>query len=239
MKASPGVLYSIYRARNEATVARLCDSAAAQAMTVHLWALDQATEALTPWTRGVGPGQKFDVLNRLHAEADPEPAAWLVISDDDVVLSRRGLRRLVEVSEAAGLDLTQPAHRRGSHLSHAITKARCVRARWTSFVEIGPVVAISPKVRNEVLPFPSDAGMGWGLDFTWHDLSARGYRLGIIDSVRMRHLGKIGEAYDSTEARRVVRRELDARGLHDVPDIHRTLGVWSWQMRVPPWLSRP
>ena len=238
MTAQPEVsLYCVYRAKNAARVRRLCEAIARFGAVPHLWALDRADPRLSRWTRGTGPGRKFELLSKLYEGHRPGEDAWLLLIDDDVEVSRRGWRRLLRTSRAAGFDLSQPAHGRGSHRSHVLTRARFARARMTTFVEIGPVVLVSPRVRNEVVPFPPHDGMGWTLDFAWHDLSKEGYRLGIVDAVRMRHVGAVGQDYDSTEDRRAVRAELDARGLRDVPDMHQTLAVWQWWQAKCPWIG--
>ena len=74
--------------------------------------------------------------------------------------------------------------------------------------------------------------MGWGLELDWIDL---GLPLGIVDAVRVRHLGKVSGTYDDTELRARMRAELAERGVDDWAVFQRTLAVWRpWQLS-PPW----
>lgn len=133
---------------------------------------------------------KLQNVNATLALAGLEPATfdWTVVIDDDVVLPPRFLDRLVGLCEGFGFDLAQPAQ---THLSHAAW--RLVRrrpgavARETNFVEIGPVTVFGRRAAAELLPYP-DLRMGWGLDAHWAACAlARGWRLGIIDSLAVRH----------------------------------------------------
>ena len=75
--------------------------------------------------------------------------------------------------------------RAGREVSHGITRAQPrSRARLTTFVESGPLVAIAPEWVDRVTAAPAWRGMGWGLELDWIDLQAEGCRLGIVDAVR-------------------------------------------------------
>lgn len=220
--APPATVVCVYRARNADTVRRLVGQARCAGAQVALWALDDVVPDLAWATLGSGAGTRFGHLNRL---VDGIPADhWVVVCDDDVTLQRRGLASFLALSARLGLQLSQPAHsRRGSHWSYRITRRHLLRAgRETTFVEIGPVLAISPDGRHLVLPF-EDVGMGWGAELGWYDLQQQGLRLGIIDVTPMRHLGKVGAGYDSTDERARMQVMLEDRGLRRWQDFQKNL----------------
>jgi hypothetical protein len=131
------------------------------------------------------PGRgKFENLGEIvDAEAD-----WLVVIDDDVVLPPRFLDRFIAICEDLGFDLAQPAQSLASHAAWPVVRRRpFLRARETRFVEIGPVTAFSRRAAGELLPFPP-LRYGWGLDLHWAAVAAeRGWKLGIVDAVPVRH----------------------------------------------------
>ena len=236
---SPGrshVLLCVYRERNAKVVSRLVRSGLRAGVTPRLWALDSVAPALASWTVGSGPGPKFALLNGL-LDAAPVPAeAYVVVADDDVWLPSLGW--FLRVVRRAAFDLAQPAHTRHfSHPSHGVTlRAPRSIARVTEFVEIGPLFVVSPACRSAVLPFPADAGMGWGLEADWYGLHTRGARLGIVDAVPMRHLTPVATAYEQGEERERMARRLAAAGLGGLHEIQRTLATWRPWQRTPPWL---
>ncbi len=219
------VIACVYRARNAATVARLAGQARAAGARVRLWALDAPVDALAEWTAGTGPGTKFELVNRLLATTPVPDDAYVVVADDDVRMS--SLAAFLRVVKEARLDLAQPAHGRRSSSTHPVTRlVPGAVARLTRFVEIGPVFAVSPAWRDEVLPFPDDVGMGWGLEADWYGLHRRGARLGVVDAAPMRHLGPIATAYDQSGERARLAERLAAQGLSGLDAIQDTLGVW-------------
>ena len=131
------------------------------------------------------PGRgKFENLNEIvDSDAD-----WLVVVDDDVELPPRFLDRFIAICEDLGLDLAQPAQSLASHAAWPVVRRRpFLRARETRFVEIGPVTAFSRRAARELLPFPP-LRYGWGLDLHWAAIAAeRGWKLGIVDAVPVRH----------------------------------------------------
>lgn len=216
----PTSLISVYRRRNAAHVLGLMHEMPER--NVYLWALDEFAPELKRHTIGSGPGGRFELLNRL-AEATP-PDDWLIVADDDVAFRPGGVLAFVALACRLELSLAQPAHaRRGSHYYHPITGRRPLRlGRETTFVEVGPVLAISPAIRQHVVPFPEE-GMGWGTELLWYDLQQRGWRLGIIDATPMRHLSPIANNYDVVTETERQQRLFSSRGLRDWPDIQRTL----------------
>lgn len=218
-------LVCVYRHRNARTVSRLVAEAVDAQADVYLWALDEVATDLAPHTVGTGPGERLELLNRLLGGARPTGA--VVVCDDDVSFSRGSLRRLLELSWVFGLDVAQPAHARGSHHSHRITRVwPGAIARLTRFVEVGPIVVVAARARAQVIPFPVEYGMGWGLDVVWSDLVDEGLRLGIVDEVRIMHHGAVGAAYPTESGDRLVQAELEQRGMTHISSLHETLAVW-------------
>ena len=145
-------------------------------------------------------GGKFQNVNALLAGA--EPADWTVVIDDDVTLPDHFLDGLIALAEALDFELLQPAQTLASHAAWpSARRAPFAVARQTNFVEIGPVTAFSRRAAEALLPFP-DLAMGWGLDLHWAaQAERRGWRLGVIDALPVRHETRpVGGAYSSTDA---------------------------------------
>jgi hypothetical protein len=227
--------YCVYRRKNAAVVMGLLRPALAAGWNVRLWALDEPHPDLAAHTAGSGPGTKFELVNRLLAVHVPDEG-HVVVFDDDAVFERGDLPSFVRTADAAELDLCQPAHSLRSHISHRITWRRPLsRARLTTFVEIGPIFAVSTAWRSRILPLPEDMGMGWGLELRWMDLQAEGCRLGIVDATPVRHLARFATAYAPDEEVARVQSMLAERGARGWKGLRRTLAVWRpWQAR-PPW----
>lgn len=230
-------LYAVYRARNAAYVEALL--APLRGWQVCLWALDERAPSLERHTVGEGPGGKFELLDRMLAERPPPEGAYVVISDDDITFTSGHLPALVRWMRRAGLGLAQPAHEPDSHASHPFTKvAERSRVRLTTFVEIGPVFAVSPAWRDAVLPFPPDVGMGWGIELVWSRLTERGCRLGIVDAVRLRHHVKPGTDYDVATALAEMHERFEAHGVAGWADVQKELARWAPRRLRPPWPVR-
>jgi hypothetical protein len=169
-------------------------------------------------------------LNRLLAE---RPDGWTVLADDDVRFRRSNLLELIRIAERVGLDISQPAHALGSNVSHSFTRTApfCV-ARLTSFVEIGPIVVLSPAALPHVVPLPEE-GMGWGTEVAWSDLQrTSGLKLGIVDAVRIEHLGAVGTAYSSQDEFERLDEIFADHGIEGWSSLQRT------HRRVRPWNLR-
>src|SRR5262249_39141664 len=139
---------------------------------------------------------------------------WLLVVDDDVVLPRGFLDRLLFLAERFDLDLAQPAHRARSHAAWRVTRRRAgALARETPFVEIGPVTAFARSTSSTLLPSPGSLRMGWGLDLHWAALArAHGWRCGVLDAVAIAHTAApAAEAYSRARAIAEARAFLDER----------------------------
>jgi glycosyltransferase involved in cell wall biosynthesis len=166
---------------------------------------------VVPATPGRG---KFENLNAILQRHDLSAFDWIVVTDDDVALPRRFLDTFLACADAGRLALAQPAHRRHSHAAWDVTRRRAGSDyRLTNFVEIGPVTAFSREAAAQLLPFPSDLRMGWGLDAHWSALaSEHGWRLGVVDATPIGHTIRPAAAdYPRETAAAEARRFLDGR----------------------------
>ena len=182
-------------------------------VTVALGAVGTAERELEDVTVVAGlSGGKFENLNRVLAAAG-DPGGWTLVVDDDVQLPSGFLDRLLGVCTAFALDLAQPAQTLLSHSAWQVTRRRPASlVRQTRFVEIGPVTAFGPRAGAELLPFP-ELRYGWGLDLHWAALAQeRGWRLGVVDAVTVRHeLRPVAAGYPREEAEREAARFLSER----------------------------
>jgi hypothetical protein len=156
---------------------------------------------------GVG---KFERLNALIGDAR---ADWLIVVDDDAELPPRFIDRFVAICETERFDLAQPAQTLASHAAWRLVRRRPLKvARPTPFVEIGPVTGFSRRAQDELLPFPP-LRYGWGLDLHWAALAAeRGWRLGIVDALAVRHeSAPVGASYSADAAIEEAQRFLADR----------------------------
>jgi hypothetical protein len=229
----------VYRQRNLDRVERLLAAVDECGGQAHLWALDVEADSLAHLTRGTGPGGKFELLAKLLDTHPPPPESWVVLSDDDYRFRRGTLRDLLAIACAASLDLVQPAHRRFVNASHHLTLVRPrVTARRTHFVEIGPVVAMSPEGRTLLLPLPA-AHMGWGVEAVWSSISLSGeINLGIVDAVTIEHLDAVGRDYDALAAERERDMFIDGIGAAAIREGRRNIGYWRRRDAEAPWPHR-
>ena len=234
----PGDIFLVARHENAKHVVALLAPAAAAGWRCHVWCLDSAAGLDASWVRGRGAGLKFDLLGQMIDASPPGAEQVIVLADDDVVLNGGDIADLVRLGLAAGLQLFQPARSTSRHSSHPITYRRVLSVcRATTFVEIGPIVVIDPTARRELVPWRSDAGMGFGLDLEWGALVRGGLRLGIVDILTVDHLRPVGHGYGSTvlEAATTLEAVLSARGLSSVAAAQQTLATWRPWRRRPPW----
>jgi hypothetical protein len=171
-------------------------------------------------------GGKFENLNRLLATAAPlDDFDWLIVCDDDVELAPRFLDRALALCEGLKLDLAQSAQTMRSHAAWRVTRRRPFSlARLTDYVEIGPVTLFSRRAAGELTPFP-ELRFGWGLDSHWGALAReRGWRLGILDSLPVRHESQaVASTYTHAEAIDEARRFLAGRPYVTAAEAQRTL----------------
>jgi len=218
----PVAFVAVYRLRHAHRVVDLVQQLGPH-VTVRLWSLDEPADSLATWTVGVGPGTRFQLLNRLIATI-PEPLRrrGLIVSDDDYGFTVGGLAELVAAGPLLDLDVWQPAHGRTSFANFAFLRRRAgVVIRQTTFVEQGPVLVLSARAQGVLLPLPEDIGMGWGVEVRWAPLVAQhGLRLGIVDALAIRHLPPTG-GYDRDVEAAQLRALLDEAGLEAVEDLQQ------------------
>jgi hypothetical protein len=180
---------------------------------------------LANWTIGEGPGARLELLNGLTAQLD---AGYLVVTDDDVTFSRRGLLAAIKVAHHLGMDLAQPAHGPLSRSTYEFNRFKPgILARRTMFVEQGPVLILSPTAQRTVLPFPVVDQMGWGVEVHWYAAAAQGLVLGILDAIRMTHHGRVGASYNRATADRSLAKALSSRDITSVFQMQTVLSVYS------------
>jgi hypothetical protein len=229
-------LICIYRIRNAEFVEELVREASGVKMAIALWALDFPIASLARWTVGSGPGLRMRLLNRLWEAIPRSAVVQLVVCDDDVVFTRGSVVQLVGAATLCGFGIAQPAHAPGSACNYEITVRRGLTlARLTSFVESGPVFVVSKQWLPRVVPFPEEFGMGWGIEMLWLDLQQQGCRLGIVDSVCIRHIAPALREYDANAERRRVQSLLKARNFESVLQTQQCFDTWHVWERKPPW----
>jgi hypothetical protein len=150
----------------------------------------------------MAPLGKFDNINRAIAGHDLTKYDWLLIVDDDILVPDRFLDLLLYFAHAHDLKLAQPAHRFLSYSTFAINERHWASlARRTGYVECGPVTLMHRDTFRDLVPFPS-LRWAWGLDVLWADMANhRGWKMGVIDAVAIRHLRPAGTSYDVNTAR--------------------------------------
>jgi hypothetical protein len=212
-------LVAVYRARHAERLRRLVQQLNADA-TVRLWCLDEPPAQLRDVTHG--PGVRFKLLNSL-IETIPRAQRrdCLVLSDDDYFFLVGSLPQLVIAGQVFGLDLWQPAHARSSSISYPFVRRRVTTVvRRTTFVEQGPVVALSARAQDALLPLPEDLGMGWGAEVRWADVVRdQRLRLGIVDALAIHHLAS--ESYDKSAQLHQLQAVLDEAGIASLDDIQQ------------------
>jgi hypothetical protein len=132
---------------------------------------------------------KFTLLNRELARHQLQDYEYVIVSDDDILLPPGFLDRFLSVARTHRLALCQPARTHDSFIDHPfVEQLDGLDARWTRFVEIGPLFAVHRSVADLILPFDESSPMGWGYDMVWPCLLERhGTRMGIVDAVPVSH----------------------------------------------------
>jgi hypothetical protein len=83
----------------------------------------------------------------------------------------------------------------------------------------------------------ADLGQGWGAEAAWADVLAAGARFGIVDAVRIRHLGRPGAQYPQEVERAQLDRLLRCHGLTSLRELQTTVATWRPWQTDPPWLT--
>jgi len=114
------------------------------------------------------PTPKFVLLNQLLGKLDLDRYSFVLVCDDDIGLPPGFVDRYMELVVAHEFALAQPARSHCSDIGHVFVEALDgLTARWTRFVEIGPVFSMRHDAARLLLPFDETSPMGWGYDFIW------------------------------------------------------------------------
>jgi len=137
----------------------------------------------------IPPAMKFSLLNQLLAETNIDAFEFVIICDDDIILPEDFLDRYLQLVMRYGFALAQPARTHDSFIDHPfVEQLDGLVARWTRFVEIGPLFSIHRRAFPLIFPFDEASPMGWGYDFVWPQIIGNaGLKMGIVDAVPIAH----------------------------------------------------
>jgi hypothetical protein len=132
---------------------------------------------------------KFSLVNRLLGHVDLHAFEYIIVTDDDIQLPIGFVDRYLALVSRYDLALAQPARTHDSYTDHYFVKQlHGINARWTRFVEIGPLFSLHSSTFNHFLPFDETSPMGWGNDFVWPTMiENKGLKMGIVDAVPVTH----------------------------------------------------
>jgi hypothetical protein len=171
-----------------------------------------ALAPVTTWT-SIQPTPKFELVNRLLRDAAPGGFDYVVVSDDDIALPAGFLDAYLALVEQHDLALAQPARTHDSYIDHRfVEQLDGLDARWTRFVEIGPLFSIRRDALARLAPFDPGSPMGWGYDFVWPVvMEEAGLHMGIVDATPVSHsLRKPVANYDYATANQSMKAYLAA-----------------------------
>ncbi|NDY92349.1 DUF707 domain-containing protein [Ideonella livida] len=142
------------------------------------------------------PGPKWSCIGELLASRpellDRYDAFWF--PDDDLAADAHTLNRMFALFHGFGLALAQPALTQDSFYSWdlLLQDPRYV-LRHTGFVEVMAPI-FSRAALKACLPTFTESRSGWGLDFVWPQLAARGSQraIAVIDATPVRHTRALG-----------------------------------------------
>jgi hypothetical protein len=172
---------------------------------------------------------KFTLMNRLLAAIDWQRFDYLILTDDDIRVPHGFLDAFLHIQQRHDFALAQPARTLWSHSDHGFVLARPgLGARWTRFVEIGPLVSIRSDLSPLLLPFDEASPMGWGYDHVWPLLiEAAGLRMGIVDRTPVDHsLRPQTATYARADVSEVMQRYLSNKAHLSLARAQRTLQAY-------------
>jgi hypothetical protein len=173
----------------------------------------QPAADLAPLTVQVtnAPSPKFLLLNQILKATELRDFEYVIVSDDDIVLPAGFLDSYLALVSRHNLAVAQPARTHDSYIDHRfVEQLDGINARWTRFVEIGPLFSLHCSAFDYFLPFDEASPMGWGNDFVWPILAEKySLRMGIVDAVPVAHnLRKPVAYYDYGTSANDMRRHL-------------------------------
>ena len=160
------------------------------------------------------PAPKFLLLNWLLKTVSLYDFEYIIISDDDIVLPPDFLDSYLAQVSRHNFAIAQPARTHDSFIDHLfVEQLDGIDARWTRFVEIGPLFSLHRSAFDYILPFDEASPMGWGNDFVWPVLAEKhGLKMGIVDAVPVAHsLRKPVAYYDHASAAKTMNDYLSRR----------------------------
>lgn len=138
----------------------------------------------------VDQGTKLDSIAR-HFRARPELLErydYVLLPDDDLLMSVHGINRLFEIMREHDLTMAQPSLTPDSYIDYAIF-LHCpqFKLRYTNYLE-GMACCFKASYLRELLPLFERYVSGWGISHVWTLLMPDpAYRAAIIDEVPMTH----------------------------------------------------
>ena len=168
----------------------------------------------------IPPAMKFSLLNQLLAETNIGAFEFVIVCDDDINFPENFLDRYLQLVMRYDFALAQPARTHDSFIDHPfVEQLDGLIARWTRFVEIGPLFSVHQRAFELIFPFDEASPMGWGYDFVWPQIIANaGLKVGIIDAVPIAHSLRKSVLYYQHEKARGELEEFLAHRLHLSPD---------------------
>ena len=146
---------------------------------------------------------KPENTNQLLSQFDLKLYDYIVTTDDDITIPDNFIDDMVAIMQMSDFDIAGPAQRLRSYHNHDITRRRVdALARFTNFVEVGPLVVFRGNTFDQVFPLPVNR-YGWGVDLLWSKYAKENnWKLGIIDATAIKHLSPAGSTYDWAAAHR-------------------------------------
>jgi hypothetical protein len=160
------------------------------------------------------PVPKFLLLNQLLKTVNLYDFEYVIISDDDIVLPPGFLDSYLARVSHHDFAIAQPARTHDSYIDHPfVEQLDGIDARWTRFVEIGPLFSLHRSAFDYILPFDEASPMGWGNDFVWPVLAEKhSLKMGIVDAVPVAHsLRKPVAYYNHASAAKTMNDYLSRR----------------------------
>ena len=160
------------------------------------------------------PAPKFLLLNQLLKTVNLYDFEYVIVSDDDIVLPPDFLDSYLALVSQHNFAIAQPARTHDSYIDHPfVEQLDGIDARWTRFVEIGPLFSLHRSAFDYILPFDEASPMGWGNDFVWPVLAEKhGLKMGIVDAVPVAHsLRKPVAYYDHASTAKTMNNYLSRR----------------------------
>jgi hypothetical protein len=144
----------------------------------------------------------------------------LLSFDDDIILPANFVDRYLELIVRYDFAFAQPARSHDSFIDHPfVEQLDGLLARWTRFVEIGPLFSIHRRAFPLIFPFDESSPMGWGYDFCWPEIIATAsLKMGIVDAVPVAHSLRKPVLYYQYEKARKEMDEILTHRPHLSPD---------------------